>query len=191
MADSKDTENSNQPEQGHDDAQNLDDLTSLQRAPESLDRDARGDVAAEGETDSRGEDPSLVQSGQDQAVVRESLPEGANRRSTGVAVDQGSRTPPISPERSRDSSADDSLRHLGTGADAERSTRPQAERASVEARGELGPDHERREGDAGDRPPAGPSTGSPPPQTTAPAPDRKSTRLNSSHIQKSRMPSSA
>ena len=31
----------------------------------------------------------------------------------------------------------------------------------------------------------------PPPVKAAPAPDRKSTRLNSSHIQKSRMPSSA
>src|SRR5688572_14444471 len=67
----------NQPEQRSEDAQNLDDLTSLQREPASLDRDARDDVHAERDGEGAPDDPSLLQLGQDEKAIRRSGPEGA------------------------------------------------------------------------------------------------------------------
>src|SRR5882672_10307487 len=66
----------NQPEQRSEDAQNLDDLTSLQREPASLDRGARDDVHAEREGEGAPDDPSLLQLGQDEKAIRRAGPDG-------------------------------------------------------------------------------------------------------------------
>src|SRR5690348_8248658 len=74
MAQSEDN-NGNGPQQ-HNDAQNLDDLTSLQHASKSLDGDARDGGPAEHHGEGGGEDPSLVQSGQDDRSIRDNAVQG-------------------------------------------------------------------------------------------------------------------
>ena len=83
--------------QGQDDTQNLDDLTSLQRAPAPLDDEARGNDQSEAGEDVRPGDPSLVQGGQDQSVIRESLPEGSARQGDEIIAAAGSQVPEVPP----------------------------------------------------------------------------------------------